>query len=183
MSYARADASDPNREKDVDALCTEAERRGVKVFRDKVDLQPGEQISTFMRELGEADRVFIFLSNKYLTSLYCMNELFEMWRNSRENEADFLRHVRVFTLDGTHIEQAGDQLKYVEYWTEQRDNLAQQINKVGWMKAGDPIRNKAILMDKIANEVSGLIGLIADTVQARTFDEFLKIGLADGPGT
>ena len=50
------------------------------------------------------------------------------------------------------------------------------------MKAGDPIRNKAILMDKIANEVSGLIGLIADTVQARTFDEFLKIGLADGPG-
>ncbi|MGA8583173.1 MAG: toll/interleukin-1 receptor domain-containing protein [Roseiarcus sp.] len=182
VSYARADASDPNREKDVDALCTEAERRGVKVFRDKVDLQPGEQISTFMRELGEADRVFIFLSNKYLTSLYCMNELFEMWRNSRENEADFLRHVRVFTLDGTHIEQAGDQLKYVEYWTEQRDNLAQQINKVGWMKAGDPIRNKAILMDKIANEVSGLIGLIADTVQARTFDEFLKIGLADGPG-
>jgi hypothetical protein len=101
VSYARADASDPNREKDVDALCSEAQRRDVKVFRDKDDLQPGRQISSFMQELGEADRVFIFLSDKYLTSIYCMYELFEMWRNSRENKTDFLRHVRAFTVDGT----------------------------------------------------------------------------------
>jgi TIR domain-containing protein len=181
VSYARADASDPNRETDVDALCIEAQRRGVKVFRDKVDLQPGGQISSFMQQLGEADRVFVFLSDKYLTSLYCMNELFEMWRNSRENKVDFLRHVRVFTVDGTQIEKPGDQLKYVEYWIEQRDDLEKKINKVGWMNAGEQIRKQATLMDKIANQVSDVLALFADTVQARTFEDFLKFGFVSGP--
>ena len=43
-----------------------------------------------MKELGASDRVFVFLSDKYLKSSYCMFELFEMWRNSRQNSADFL---------------------------------------------------------------------------------------------
>ena len=61
----------------------------------------GGVISDFMRQIGEGDRVFIFLSDKYLRSPYCMFELFELWRNSRQNKDEFLRRVRFFTIDGT----------------------------------------------------------------------------------
>ena len=84
VSYARADGGDPNRERDVDRLCEEAQRRGISVLRDKKDLRFGELISDFIKELGEGDRVFIFLSDKYLKSPYCMLELFELWRNSKQ---------------------------------------------------------------------------------------------------
>jgi hypothetical protein len=98
VSYARADGSDPNRERDVDRLCAEAQRRGISVLRDKNDLRLGELISDFMKQLGESDKVFVFLSDKYLQSTYCMFELFELWRNSKQNKAEFLRTFAYFLL-------------------------------------------------------------------------------------
>jgi hypothetical protein len=47
------------------------------------------------------------------------------------------------------------------------------------MNAGEQIRKQAILMDKIANRVSDVLALFADTVQARTVEEFLKFGLVN----
>jgi internalin A len=89
VSYARADPSDPDRERGVDLLCNEALKRGINVLRDKTDWQSGELISSFMKELGEGDRVFVFLGDKYLRSSYCMTELFELWNNSKHNKISF----------------------------------------------------------------------------------------------
>ena len=83
-----ADLSDPDRDRGVDRLCDEARKRGVEVIRDKTSLGHGDLISDFMRQIGKGDRVFIFLSDKYLKSPYCMMELFEMWR---ERQAEQIR--------------------------------------------------------------------------------------------
>jgi internalin A len=135
VSYARADASDPDRELGVDRLCEEAKRRGIDVLRDKKDLHQGELISTFMKRLGEGDRVFIFLSDKYLRSPYCMYELFELWCNSNQDERNFLRHVRVFSIDGVQIRESSNRLEYTKVWIANRDGLRKVINDIGWRRS------------------------------------------------
>ena len=154
VSYAWADQDDPNREMKVDELCNDAKKRGVEIIRDKTTLAHGDLISEFMRRIGEGDRVFIFLSDKYLHSPYGVFELFEMWRNSGENKSEFLRRVRFFTIDGTKIGEADEWLTYTAYWQEKREKLRAAINRVGW--AWIPERSATRLREADLNVLSKL---------------------------
>jgi TIR domain len=181
VSYAWADESDPTREKKVDELCDAAKRRNVAIIRDKTTLSRGDRISEFMQKIGEGDRVFIFLSDKYLHSPYCMFELFEIWRNSRQDKARFLSHVRFFTVDGAKIGKTDEWLNYTEFWQRERDQLRQAIDRVGWRDAGEEATRRYRNMETFAGEVSNILALFADVVQARTFDDFLRYGFDDPP--
>jgi hypothetical protein len=81
VSYAWADESNPKRDELVIRMCDDASKLGLHIFRDKTTLSHGSLISEFMYRIGEGYLVFIFLSDKYLRSQYCMFELSEMWRN------------------------------------------------------------------------------------------------------
>jgi internalin A len=181
VSYAWADASDPKREEKVDALCEQAKTRGVQIDRDKTTLGHGDRISSFMRQIGEGDRVFIFLSDKYLKSPFCMFELFEMWRNSRQNSSEFLRRVRFFTIDGARIGKPREWLEYTKYWKQERDELRQAIDSVGWTDAGEEAIKRYRHMETFAGKVADVLALFADVVQMRTFEEFLGLGFNDPP--
>ena len=181
VSYAWADLSDPDRDRDVDRLCDEARKRGVEVIRDKTSLGHGDLISDFMRQIGKGDRVFIFLSDKYLKSPYCMMELFEMWRNARQNRSEFLRRVRFITIDGAKIGRPDEWLEYAKYWKRERELLRQKIDDVGWEDAGQEAQIRYDNMKTFAGKVSDVLALFADTVQPRTFEDFVKYGF-DGPG-
>jgi internalin A len=95
VSYAWGDDTPEGREREavVERLCTAAEERGIRVLCDKKALGLGDRISKFMKLLGRGKRVFVVISDKYLKSPYCMNELFELWRNCREDEDEFLDHI------------------------------------------------------------------------------------------
>jgi internalin A len=118
VSYAWGDTTPEGAEREaiVDRLCAAAEQRGVPVLRDKHVLGLGESISNFMQRIGRGDRVFVVLSDKYLRSSYCMFELFEVWRNSRADRAEFLNTVRAFTLPGATISTALERLPYADHW-------------------------------------------------------------------
>jgi TIR domain len=179
VSYARADGSDPNRERDVDWLCEEARRRGISVLRDKKDLRLGELISDFMRKLGEGDRVFVFLSDKYLKSPYCMFELFELWRNSKQNKSEFLRQVRVFSVDGVRIAESADRLAYTKIWKINRDDLRRVIDDVGWEEAGERAIEEYFRMKTFTSQVCDILAVFADVVQAQTLEDFLNHSFYD----
>jgi TIR domain len=179
VSYAWADLSNLNREKDVDRLCDEARERGIEVIRDKNSLRDGDLISTFMRRIGEGDRIFIFLSDKYLKSSYCMIELFEIWRNNRENREEFRRRVRFIAIDDTKIETPDVWLAYTKYWKEQRDSLQRLIDEVGWKDAGQEVQKRFDQLTTFAGKVSDILALFADTVQPRNLEDLLKYGFAD----
>jgi len=115
ISYAWSDLSDPDREKKVDEFCDEAKRRRISVQRDKTALRPGDLISEFMQKMGESDRVYIFLSDKYLKSAFCMFELFEVFRNSKQQKEKFLQKMNIFSIDGVGIYSPQDRLSYSEY--------------------------------------------------------------------
>ena len=181
VSYAWSDATAPTREQHVDRLCEEARKRGYQILRDKKMLHYGELISEFMQRLSEGDRVFIFISDKYLKSQYCMYELFQMWRNRRQDKAEFLRHVRVFTIDGSNISSPSDWLAYTKYWKMEREKLRQAINDVGWEEAGEEVMKRFIQINTFTRQISDILALFADTVQPRTFDDFLQYGFDDPP--
>jgi TIR domain len=181
VSYAWADEDDPTREARVDALCEDATKRGVEIIRDKSSLGAGDLISEFMRKIGEGDRVFIFLSEKYLHSPYGLFELFEMWRNCAENRSEFLRRVRLFTLDGTKIGEPEEWLAYTDYWKQKRENLRGAINRVGWEDAGEEAIKRFWLMDKFTGKISDVLALFADVVRPRSFEDFLKYGFDESP--
>jgi hypothetical protein len=181
VSYAWADESDPMREKKVDELCDAAKMRNVTIVRDKTTLSRGDRISEFMEKIGEGDRVFIFLSDKYLHSPYCMFELFEIWSNNRQDKAKFLSHVRFFAIDSAKIGKPDEWLKYTEFWQQERDILKQAIDRVGWRDAGEEATKRFRNMDTFAGKVSDILALFADVVQPRTFEDFLTYGFDDPP--
>jgi TIR domain len=179
VSYAWADESDITREEKVDKLCEDAKDKGVSIVRDKTTLSRGDQISEFMNKIGKGDRIFIFLSEKYLHSPYCMFELFEIWRNNRQDKPEFLRHVRFFTVDGAKIGKPDEWLNYTKFWQHERDRLREKIEIVGWRDAGEEVIRAFRNMETFAGKISDVLALFADVVQPRTLDEFLTYGFED----
>ena len=181
VSYAWADEGNPDRKSQVDALVEQARGKGIDIVRDKDALKAGDRISDFMRKIGGGDRVFVFLSHKYLTSPFCMNELFLIWRNSREDESDFLGRVRVYKLDDARFEQFEDRLSYAKYWRSEHDRL-EGIIKDSLSEVSDFDYRRFRLMDQFATNIGDILALFSDTVRPRSFAEFLKYGFEDaGP--
>jgi internalin A len=121
VSYALRDDTPESKEREsiVDQLCAAAEERGITILRDKNVLGLGDRISKFMQCIGRGNRVFIVLSDKYLKSPYCMYELYELWRNCRQDNDEFLSHVKVYTLPGTAIWSPLDRAKCAAYWRDE----------------------------------------------------------------
>jgi internalin A len=178
VSYAWADESNPDREAQVDALVEQARKKGIDIVRDKDVLKAGDSISDFMRRIGGGDRVFVFLSRKYLTSPFCMNELFLIWRNSREDENDFLGRVRAYKLDDVSFDTFEDRLYYGKYWRKEHDRLEGLI-KDSLSEVSQFDYKRFRLMDQFATNIGDILALFSDTVRARNFEDFLKYGFED----
>ena len=100
LSYAWNDDTpgSPEREAFVDQLCAAAETKGIEIIRDKTAMRYGDRISKFMSRIAGGDRIFVVLSDKYLKSAYCMHELLDVWRNCREDDAEFIKRTRAYEL-------------------------------------------------------------------------------------
>jgi internalin A len=179
VSYAWNDTANPLREREVDRLCAEADARGMPIVRDKTAMTFGDRISKFMSALAQGDRVFIFLSDKYLKSEFCMFELFETWRNCRHAEEEFAKRVRLYRLDDANIFTITDRLKCARFWRKQHDELAAEL------KAGHPSDlgvsdfKRFKLMQDFAHHVGDILAAFADTVNPREFNDFVPYGFDD----
>ena len=181
VSYAWGDATPDGREREaiVNQFCAEANNRGIEVLRDKRVLGLGDRISRFMQRIGRADRVLVVLSDKYLKSPYCMYELFEIWRNSRQEEAAFLERVRVYTLPNAAIFSPLDRVKCAVHWKRQHDELAEFIKEHGGDILGEEDFRKFKLMQDFAHRVGDILATLADTVQPRDFEQLASYAFDD----
>jgi internalin A len=94
----------------------------------------GDRISTFMDRIGKGavnGRVCIVLSDKYLKSPYCMHELFDVWRNCREDGGTFIERARVFVLPSAKISKAIQRAEYVIYWQDRFKELDDLVKARG----------------------------------------------------
>jgi len=134
-----------------------------------------------MLRLGRANRVFVVLSDKYLRSTFCMFELFEVWRNCRNEDDEFLRHIRVFTLPCAKIRTPVDRTLCAVYWREEWDKLNVLVKQHGYDILGERDAHQHRLMKKFANEIGDILWTVADILKPRDFDEFAKYGFSDRP--
>jgi internalin A len=90
---------DHQRQDLVERLCRKLEQERWNLIRDKGALDYGDQISDFMKTLGQARLIIVVLSEKYLRSPYCMTELHALYKNARQERQAFLNRI-------IHFEQA-----------------------------------------------------------------------------
>ncbi|MEM6806700.1 MAG: toll/interleukin-1 receptor domain-containing protein, partial [Bacteroidota bacterium] len=94
FSYAWKDESNPAREAIVDELYAQLEQdERFNPIRDKAQLRYGDNIKEFMREIGGAKRILVFISKKYLKSKYCMDELHQIYIRSAGFGPEFLEKI------------------------------------------------------------------------------------------
>jgi hypothetical protein len=138
FSYAWGDGNEPgeSREKIVNELYNSLLADGYDVRRDKMNLEYGGLISDFMREIGQGDLVAVFVSDKYLRSVYCMWELCEIYRNSlaeKDRFASRILPVRVESLALDNPKTLTDYLKhwkdFFEEWNKMVREFPQQVGK------------------------------------------------------
>ncbi|GAB2191431.1 leucine-rich repeat domain-containing protein [Sessilibacter sp. MAH1] len=168
------------REEKVDQLCDDAEENlGIKIIRDKNTLQFGDSITKFMQRIGKGERVFIFLSDKYLKSPNCMYELHQIWMWSQQDGDKLSDIVRIFTLDDAKIWEIENRLEYAAFWNSKRESLESAISKYGVqsLSAKDMERYRAI--KKFADTVGDVLAEITDRVQPREWQDFVEYGFKD----
>jgi internalin A len=184
VSYAWNDSSaeGKTREAIVDRLCAEAQARGTPIIRDKTTLKVGDSIARFMNKIGRGDRVFVILSDKYLKSPFCMYELFEIWRNSRQEEEEFLKRSRVYCLDDARFGTIPERLHYAKHWKTQHDEIEATIKELGPSVIATKDLDDLKLMQLFTNHVGDILRMFADIVQPRSFEELKKYGFDDPPG-
>jgi internalin A len=181
VSYAWGDDTPEGkqRQKIVEDLCAAAEEKGIKILRDKDEIGLGERISKYMRRLGQGDLVFIVLSDKYLKSSFCMYELSEVWRNSRQDDEEFLRRIRVYTMPDAKIGTLKDRLAYAIHWKQQYVEVDALVKEHGNDILGDKGYQDYRRMKLFAGNVTDILTTVTDILQPRSFDKLVKYGLED----
>src|SRR4051812_31888603 len=184
VSYVWSDTTPQGqaREKVVDDLCAAAESRGFRVLRDKAVLRTGDSIAAFMRRIGAGDRIFVFLSDKYLKSPYCMFELLEIWRTSRQDSAALLNRVRVYTLDDADIWKPLSRTRYAAYWKKEYDEMDSFVRENGGTAIlGEHDYQAYKRMGDFYRDVGNILAALADIVQPRSFEALTQYGFDDDP--
>jgi internalin A len=178
VSYAWGDDTPEGREREaaVDRLCAEAADRGITILRDKTAMGLGERISKFMARIGRGDRVFVVLSDKYLKSPFCMYELSEVWRISRQEEEEFLERIRVFTLPCANIFDLSDRAEYSIYWKNRYEALHNKVCEHGHDILGDRGLRQFRAMRDFYLKTGDILDTVADVLQPRDFEELVRYG-------
>ena len=132
-----------------------------------------------MQKLGTGDRVFVILNEKYLQSPYCMAELFEVWKNSKENKETFRQHIRAYSLEKLGLDRAVNRIERAAFWKEEYDKIDSLVKKHGASVLGEEDLRQFHLMQSFASRVGDILALITDILQPTTLDELVAHGFAD----
>jgi internalin A len=181
VSYAWNDDSAPDREAIVNQLCADAESRGIHILRDKTDMCIGDRISAFMHRLAEGQLVFVILSEKYLRSIYCMTELYEIWLNCKGKDDRFLACVRVFTQPDAKISDLFQRAERAAWWKEKHERVKALVDVHGQDFLSDSDYADFRRMGHFVRHVPDILSLVQDTLRPRSFDELVHCGFDGQP--
>ena len=147
---------------------------------NKLDhMQIGDRISQFMDRIGESQRVFVILSEKYLKSEFCMYELWSIWKNCKQNPEQFLSRIRVYKLPCAKISNTGDLIECAGYWIEQKNRIDAQVQKYGLSVIGETALKKYKCMQDFAAQTSEILSHIADVLKPKDFEDLLERGFRE----
>ena len=100
---------------------------------------------------GRGGRVYVVAERQYLTSPYCMYEIYEVWRNCRQDDEEFLRHVKVYTLPGAGIWTVAERARCAIHWRRECGEIEALLKDHGYDILGPTDARKYWLMKQFSN--------------------------------
>jgi hypothetical protein len=153
VSYAWGGES----ERMVDELELAFANRGIRIVRDKKDLEYKGSIERFEQRIGEGKGIVLVISDKYLRSEHCMYELVRVDENRNLCE-------RIFpvVLADACIYKALDRLAYIKYWEERIEELNRAIKEMGRLTNLASITADLDKFARIRSKIDHLTDLLSD---------------------
>ena len=139
----------------------------------------GDSIAAFMRRISEASRVFVIFSEKYLHSVFCMTELYELWMDCRQRDEEFLRRIRVYFLPNAKIFTPRDRLAIALWWKAELAALEADAHALGIGAVAESTHRELRRMRGFVGHVDEILALIAGRLNPKNFEELVKTGLDD----
>ena len=186
FSYAWGDRreSGESRETIVDKLYESLLNDGFDVRRDKMDIGYGGLISQFMEELGAGDLIVVFVSEKYLQSVYCMWEMCEIFRNSRSDKGEFSSRILPVRIGDLLLNKPKTMRGYLTYWRDFHQEYADLVRDFP-QQVGRPQLEEFNKSRNIKDQFGEVIGYYQDLnaktnviLQQNDFAEVKKVILA-----
>ncbi len=164
FSYAWGDGEEngESREEIVNQLYESLKKEGFHLKRDKMDLGYRGLISEFMREIGKSDLIVVVISDKYLRSPYCMHELNEIYRNSREEQAEFAK--RIFPIRAESLKMSDPLVlkTYLKHWAEEENKWSDLVRDPELKKLGEGPLKQYVRIQKINENFGDLFIFLQD---------------------
>lgn len=131
--------------------------RGIRIVRDRRDLDYKGSIGEFMERIGRGDCVIAIISDKYLRSKNCMFELVEI-----ADHKDFSDRIFPIILSDARIYDPVERLDYVEYWEKEKSKLNERIRNLTDLSHLQGIREELDNYDRFRDRISGLTSTLKD---------------------
>jgi hypothetical protein len=147
----------------IEKIESELKKNDINIIRDKTNNLYKGSLSGFIQQIGKAKAIITVISDEYLRSPYCMNELIEIYYSSYR-DADFRERLFPVILEDAKIYNPGDFLEYCNYWESQKNKLEDEIkNSPGAISAigkdYELYRKICNTMGEIGNEIRDIISL------------------------
>ena len=108
----------------LEAIKNGLKKNNIDYSIDVQDIKYRDDIVQYEKEIGSADKVIMFIIAPYLTSLDCMFEMTEIFKNTDVRNRVFpIVDMSPITRDRIGLKEIKD------YWREQKDNALVQMQK------------------------------------------------------
>lgn len=113
---------DANYDTAIEAIMRGLIANDIEFSIDEYDIMYRDDIEEYEKEIGNSDRIIMFVVPSYLKSIDCMFEMTQMFANGNIRE-------RIFpVVDMGKIPRNGDTLKQIkDYWQREKERKAEQI--------------------------------------------------------
>ena len=161
----------------VDNFCQQAIDNNIHIIRDTNALNTGDSITAFMRRIGAGKRIIVILSDAYLKSPNCMFELYEIWRNSKNEPKVFNERIKTYALEDTKIYDLDDRLDYAIFWKTKFENVKAKLDEHGPTILGKQGYEDFEHIQQFYLNVNSMLSEIADILAPQSLDDLINYGL------
>jgi hypothetical protein len=173
ISYAWKEEQGGENAQKVEVLCAGLRSRGITVLWDKEGLRLGEDIRDFMRRIGTADFLCVFLSDAYLRSVNCMNELLIAWESSQNRPGEFKERVKVWIMPTAKgIFRLEGRLIYTEFWQSECAKLEPLVSRHASRGLHGEDLNQFNRMKQYAEKTNEILTFLSGKLAPQDFAEF-----------
>lgn len=156
----------------VEELCLRLRGSGVEVLRDVNGMKPGDNLVEFMRKVGTAQVVCVFLSDAYLRSTNCMYELLTAWKACQNDPARFREKVRVWVMDDAKdIFSSQGRGTYLDHWKKLRSEHEMHVQQNATDGLSADGLAKFTRVKEYCEHLDEILNALADTLVVSNFED------------